>query len=105
MENRSDNSLLILVTSDRYFEYVESLTLAALEKGKAVRIHIWGEGVGFIKTAAFRYLARRAWVSICAASLSGHTRTAGETLPVGVDIVQPENTAEVFKQSSRHMVF
>ena len=59
------DTLGILVHSTDYFDYVTQLALAALGKGKRVRIHLLQQGVLYASEKAFGQLTRSARITIC----------------------------------------
>ncbi len=65
-------SLGILVTTDRYLDYVINLTEAACKKGKEVQIFFTGRSVKLILDPAVASLASKAGVNICDASFRSH---------------------------------
>lgn len=64
-------SLAILVTSSQHPEYVRQLARAALQKGKAVRVHFAGAGAHLATSRMLASLAGCAEVSVCQDSVAG----------------------------------
>ena len=98
-------TLGILVNSDRYFDQVEKLTHAALQKGKRVRIHLWGDGLAMIGTKLFERLSQRVRITVCSESALGFSTGERGELTKKVEMISPGEMASAFQECHRHLVF
>lgn len=100
-----NRKLSILVQSDKYFDFVEKLADAAVEKGASVKIHILGDGVSMIQSDIFVRLAKRARISICATSFKRRFKVNIPQVPLSVAVVPSDCIVDLLKWSDRHVVF
>lgn len=98
------NTLGIVVNSNRYFEFVTSITDAALSKGKQVRVCLLGDGIEYTRTEAYERLSRKTPVCLCADSKQTvcHQRDGA-----GGDghFVPPQVLSSILQECYRYVVF
>lgn len=102
------DSLGILVTSEKYLDYVVKLTDAAYAKGKEVEIFFSGTGVLLSLDPQFKELVGKAKISICDISFRSNGLHGREDEVPGVcfkDFATQARNAEMFSQAGRYVVF
>lgn len=102
---RAENRLGIVVNSNRYFDFVEKLTDAALEQGKQVRIHLLGSGCEFMHTDACLRLSRLVQMTLCPAIPQRDGGAPGKVCQRGVDVVPPRELSAILQNCHRYVVF
>ena len=102
---RAENRLGIIVNSNRYFSFVESLADAALGQKKQVRIHLLGPGCEFLKTEACTRLSRLAQVTLCALTLQQNTGKRSDHSQCDVVVVPPQELSLGLTDCTRYVVF
>jgi len=103
-----NESLAILVTTDRNLDHVVKLTAAAFAKGKQVDIFFTGRGVLVAMQPEFKQLLGKASVSICDASFRANGLSGREHEIPGVtfaDFTTQAKNAELLAGARRHLVF
>ena len=101
-------SLGILVTSDKYMEYVINLTAAAHKKDKDVQIFFTGGAVKLSLTPDFKKLVGKAQLAICDVSFRAHGFHGREDEVPGVgfkDFATQARNAEMSAECDRYIVF
>lgn len=101
-------SLAILVTSDRHWDHVIELTMAAHAKGKRVSLCFTGRGVRLTVRPEFKRLVGKASLSICDASFRAnglHGREGDIPGVTAADFVTQVQSAERLAEAHRHLVF
>jgi len=102
---RKENSLGIIVNSNRYFDFVEKLADAALGQAKQVRIHLLGSGCEFIKTDACMRLSRLVQMTLCPPTPQQNSGNPGEHYPCAVTVIPPRELSAILQDCSRTVVF
>lgn len=102
---RAENRLGIVVNSNRYFDFVEKLTDAALAQGKQVRIHLLGSGCEFIHTHACLRLSRLVRMTLCPSTPQQDSGAPGEYRQRDVDVVPPRELSAILQNCNRYVVF
>mgnify|MGYP000119366844 FL=1 len=102
---RAENRLGIIVNSNRYFSFVESLADAALGQKKQVRIHLLGPGCEFLKTEACTRLSRLTQVTLYALIVQQNTGKRSDSSQCGVVVVPPQELSLGLKDCTRYVVF
>lgn len=99
------DTLGILVTSDKHFNYVINLTETACNKGKKVNIFFTGKAVKLIESPDFSRLSSKASLAIC--DWSAHSLGLSKPLPdIDPGIFEPQTRhAEIMKDCDRYVVF
>lgn len=102
------DTLGILVTSDKYLDYVIQLTEAAHRKGKDVRIFFTGRAVNLSVTPPFKRLVGKAKLWICDVSFRANGLHGREEEVPGVgfkDFATQAKNAEMLHDVDRYVVF
>jgi hypothetical protein len=95
----------IMVGSDRYLDYVISLTDAAHIKGKTVELFFTGDGVKLTQDPDFQHLVGKAKISVCDVSFRAFGFT-GDVPGVGFkDFATQARNAEMVNSCDRYLVF
>ena len=95
----------ILVSSDKYLEYVVNLTEAARDKGREVEIFFTGKGVLLTQYPDFTRLVGKARMSLCDVSFRA-LGLEGDVPGFGFkDFATQAKNAEIIKNSDRYLVF
>jgi predicted peroxiredoxin len=98
-------NLGILVSSDKYLDYVVKLTSAAHKKGKAVHIFFTGKGVLLTQSPQFKKLVGKAQVKLCDVSYRA-LGLEGDVPGLGFkDFATQAKNAEMIKECERYVVF
>ena len=101
------DSLGILVSSDKYLDYVINLAQAAHEKGKEVEIFFSGTGVLLTLDPEFKQLVGKAKLSICDISFRSNGLHGREEEVPGVefkDFATQARNAEMVSRVDRYVV-
>ena len=101
-------SLGILVSSEKYLDYVVNLTKAAHAKGKAVSLFFTGKGVLLTMQPQFKELVGKAKLSVCDVSFRANGLHGREEEVPGVgfkDFATQARNAEMLARSDRYLVF
>ncbi len=99
------NTLGILVSSDKYMDYVVNLTNAAYAKGKDVRIFFTGDGVMLTQSPKFEKLVGKAEISVCDVSFRAKG-LKGDVPGLGFkDFATQARNAEMLAECERYVVF
>ena len=94
----------ILVSSDRYLDYVINLTTAAEKKGKEVEIFFTGKGVLLTQSPDFKKLVGKAKMSLCDVSFRA-LKLEGDVPGMGFkDFATQAKNAELIEKSDRYVV-
>ena len=104
----SEDSLVILVSTDKYLDHVIKLTTAAHAKGKRVSVFFTGKGVLLAVKPEVKQITDIAKVSICDASFRANGLHGRECEVPGVgleDFVPQAKNAEMLAVAQRHLVF
>ena len=100
-----EETLGILVTTERHIDYVLELTRAALARKKKIEIFFTGKAVLLTRHLDFKKLVGKARLSVCDISF----RASGLSGPVpGVvfnDFVTQAKNAEMIEKCDRYVVF
>ncbi len=102
------DTLGILVSSEKYLDYVVKLTDAAYEKGKEVEIFFSGMGVCLSLDPQFKELVGKAKLSICDVSFRSNGLHGREEEVPGVgfkDFATQARNAEMVAEVDRYVVF
>ena len=102
---RTENTLGIIVNSNRYFSFVEKLADAALGQEKQVKIHLLGSGCEFIKTDACTRLSCLAQMTLCALSAQQSAVKPCDHHQTGVVVVPPQELSLILQDCYRYVVF
>jgi peroxiredoxin family protein len=105
---QADNTLAILVSSDKHLDHVVNLTAAAFAKGKQVSVFFTGKGVLLTMQPAFKRLIGKASVSICDASFRANGMQGRENDLPGVttdSFATQAKSAQMLADACRHLVF
>jgi len=100
-----NQTLGIIVNSNRYFSFVMNLADAAMGKGKQVRIHLLGSGWEFIKTGACKRLSRRTQMSLCVLSVPQDALQQMDNIEPGISLVAPQELSVILQGCHRYVVF
>ncbi len=98
----------ILVSSDRYLDYVVSITEAAYERGKFVRLFFTGKGVLLTLKPQFKKLVGKAKVAVCDISFRSHGLHGKEReVPDAdhIDFTTQATHADIVSEADRYLVF
>ncbi len=100
------DKLGILVTSDKYLDYVIRLTGAARAKNKQVEIFFTGRSVLLTRSPDFPQLVDMAKVSVCDVSFKALGLKEEDVPCLGFkDFATQAKNAELVKNSDRYVVF
>lgn len=103
-----NDSLAILVSTDKHLDHVVNLTSAAFAKGKKVSLFFTGKGVLLTMRPRFEDLAGKAEISICDVSFRTNGLHGREHEVPGVKAknfsTQAKN-ADMLASAQRHLVF
>jgi hypothetical protein len=105
---QANNTLAILVSSDKHVDHVVNLTAAAFAKGKQVSVFFTGKGVLLTLHPAFGRLIGKASVSICDTSFRANGLQGRENDVPGVtpeSFVTQAKSAQILNDAYRHLVF
>jgi len=102
---RAENTLGIVVNSNRYFGFVEKLADAALGQEKQVRIHLLGSGCEFIKTDACTRLSRLSQMTLCTLTTQQNAVKPFDRHQPGVVVVPPQELSLILQDCYRYVVF
>ena len=108
VKTAKNDSLAILVTTDRHLDHVINLTAAAFAKSKQVDIFFTGRGVFLAMQPEFRQLVGKACLRICDASFRANGLSGRENEIPGVtfaDFATQAKNAELLAGARRHIVF
>ena len=103
-----DDSLAILVSTDKHLDHVIQLTIAAFDKGKQVSLFFTGKGVLLTLDPRFKQLVGKASLSICDASFRANGLQGREREVPGVtmqDFATQAKNAQRLAGACRHLVF
>lgn len=101
---KPNNTLGIIVNSNRYFNYVTHLADAAVQEQKIVRMHLLGPGWAYIQTTAFNRLRKVVQISLCALSARQYASRQVELSNQGITVVQPGKLSKILKECHRYVV-
>lgn len=94
----------ILVSSDKYLDYVVNLAEAACDKGKEVEIFFTGQGVLLTQRPEISRLIGKAKMSLCDVSFRA-LGLEGDVPGFGFkDFATQAKNAEIIKKSDRYIV-
>ncbi len=100
-----NEKLGILVSSDKYLDYVIRLTDAAHAKNKEVEIFFTGKGVLLTQFPEFKELVGKATMSLCDVSFRA-LGLEGEVTGLGFkDFATQAKNADLIEKSDRYLVF
>ena len=100
------DKLGILVTSNKYLDYIMKLTEAALARDKEVQIFFTGQSVLLTRAPEFAQLAEKAKVSVCDVSFRALCLKEEDVPCLGFkDFATQAKNAELIKNSDRYLVF
>jgi hypothetical protein len=101
----TQNTLGIIVNSNRYFDQVTHLADAAIRNKKIVRMLLLGQGLAYIHTTAYNRLRNAVRISLCSISsrqyISQHIDLTDKSIPV----VHPMELSKILKECYRYVVF
>ena len=95
----------ILVTSDRFFEHVAGVTMAAVKAGKKVTLFFTGEAVRLTKEPAFSRLTEIATVDLCEVSYRANGLEGDVPGLTFRNFATQAKNAEIIEDSDRYLVF
>ena len=99
------DTLGILATSDKHLEYILSLTKAAHQKGKEVKIFFTGNAVRLTQVPEYAQLVDKACLSICETSFRSRG-LKGKVMGVDFkDFTTQVRNAELMVNCDRYVVF
>ncbi|THB78912.1 MAG: hypothetical protein D3926_11930 [Desulfobacteraceae bacterium] len=101
-------TLGILVTSEKYIDYVMKLSEAAGEKGVATQIFFTGSSVSVMADSRFQQLCRRSTIHICEAnyrSSEGLVMSFNDHGSEGHSLTSHAKNAQMVKECDRYLVF
>ena len=100
-----DESLGILVTSDKHLDHVVGVTEAAVRAGKRVRIFFTGRGVRLTGAKIFARLPEIAHVDLCEVSYRSNG-LEGDVAGLNFkNFATQAKNAEMIEDSDRYLVF
>lgn len=102
---QAEDTLGIIVNSNRYFDFVTHLAEAAVAHDKSVHIHLVGAGCQFAVTDACLQLSDRAQITMCAKSSKKMEHVLGQEIKERIPLVPPQGLTTLLKQCARHVVF
>jgi len=102
---QAEDTLGIIVNSDRYFDFVTHLAEAAAEHDKFVHIHLVGAGCQFAVTDACLQLTERAQITMCAKSSQRMEQMFGQEIKARIHLVPPQGLTKLLNQCALHVVF
>lgn len=102
---RTENTLGIIVNSNRYFSFVEKMADAALGQEKQVRIHLLGSGCEFIKTDACTRLSHLAQMTLCALTVQKNSVNHFDHRQCDIVVVPPQELSLILQDCYRYVVF
>ena len=100
-----DESLGILVTSDKYLDHVVGVTEAAVRAGKKVRIFFTGRGVRLSKAPMFARLPEIAHVDLCEVSYRSNGLEGDVPGLNFKNFATQAKNAKMIEDSDRYLVF
>ena len=98
----------ILVSSDRYLDYVVRLTIAACEKGKEVHLFFTGRGVLLTLAPEFKELVGKAKLAVCDISFRAfdlHGRESEVPDADHIEFATQATNAQILSKADRYLVF
>lgn len=98
----------ILVSSDRYLDYVVRLTIAAYDKGKDVRLFFTGKGVMLTLAPQFEELVGKAKLAVCDISFRAYGLHGRESEVPDADHIEfatQATNAQMLSKADRYLVF
>lgn len=99
------DKLGILVSTNKYLDYVIKLTAAAYEKGKDVQIFFTGQGVLLTQDPDWEQLVGKAKLAICDVSFRANG-LSGDVPGLGFkDFATQARNAEMIAECDRYVVF
>ena len=99
------DKLGILVSSNKYLDYVIALTTAAHDKGNSVQIFFTGQGALLTQKPEFEQLVGKAKLSVCDVSFRANS-LSGDVPGVGFkDFATQARNAEMIESCDRYVVF
>ena len=102
---KTNNTLGILVNSNRFFDQVSQLTDAALQDKKIVWMHLLGPGWAYIHTTAYKRLRKAVRISLCAISARQYAVPHVDLINKGISVVHPRELSKILKDCYRYVVF
>jgi len=102
---RANNTLGIIVNSNRYFSFVTSLADAALSNGKTVKIHLLGQGWEYIMTDAYQRLRHLARITLCALSAGRIEPQDAHRFQNRIEMIPPQELSTILAGCNRYVVF
>ena len=97
-------TLGILITSDRYPQYIGPMVRAAHAKGLAVHMHLTGPGVRLIKSIDLDTLTELARITICRYSTDVHQVTDRLRKRYEQMMTRTEEMMRLIDNCDRHVV-
>jgi len=107
-EAAMNDSLAILVSTDKHLDHVVNLTSAAYAKGIKVSLFFTGRGVLLTMKPRFKDLAGKAEISICDVSFRANGLRGRENEVPGakaIDFSTQAKNADMLANAQRHLVF
>ena len=101
----TNNTLGIIVNSNRFFEEVTHLVDAALEDQKKIRMHLLGPGWAYIHTRAYQRLRKAVYISLCAISAYQYAAEYIDLKDNSISVVDPRELSKLLKDCYRYVVF
>lgn len=97
-------TLGILITSDRFLEYVVPLVEAAKAKGLMVHIHLTGSGVRLTQSNDYANLAQKTQITICQDSAASYQIKDKLKAGHGELLARPDQMSRMINRCYRHVV-
>jgi len=102
---KPNNTLGIVVNSNRYFNHVTHLADAALQDQKDVRVHLMGPGWAYIQTKDCKRLSKTVCMTLCMTSARRFAQGKLEKLDNIITLVNPDELSKILGDCSRYVVF
>ena len=102
---KPNNTLGIVVNSNRYFNYVTHLADAALQDQKDVRVHLMGPGSAYIQTKDCKRLSKTVSITLCMTSARWFAREKLEKFNNIITLVHPGELSKILGNCTRYVVF
>ena len=100
-----DNTLGIVVNSNRYFSFVTKMADAAMQNGRQVRLCLLGSGIAYTETKAFTRLSGLVSISVCAEDTRRFADREKNREACRFDRIPPQELSALLAGCGRYVVF
>lgn len=97
-------TLGIVITTDRYPQYIDSMVRAAHAKGVTVHVHLTGVGVRLIQYLAFDALSELAQITICRRSADTEQLSVQLQMRYAQMLTAADEMLRLINECDRHLV-